>query len=181
MTHIVTQPALPYITHTTTQLTLPDPTPLHPTQAITVCAVCSEDLELLLSRASETMYVDDEVAIKVQNLLSKVSEFAAVCVQALPYINSASEEHMAQVRDDLDLQYSTAGLYGLSYIQRESEDVVTVSSYSFSFSATLSFALCCSLSLFFSAFHLLSVSPISFCFSTKRHSSPFLVTVMHCL
>ena len=176
MTHIVTQPALPYITHTTTQLTLPDPTPLHPTQAITVCAVCSEDLELLLSRASETMYVDDEVAIKVQNLLSKVSKFAAVCVQALPYINSASEEHMAQVRDDLDLHYSTAGLYGLSFIQRESEDVVTVSSYSFSFSfsATLSFALCCCLSLSLSAFHLLSVSPISFCFSTKRYSSLFL-------
>ena len=181
MSHIVTQPTAPNTTlpHTTTQLTLPDPTPLHPTQAITVCAVCSEDLELLLSRASETMYVDDEVAIKVQNLLSKVSEFAAVCVQALPYINSASEEHIAQVRDDLDLHHSTAGLYGLSFIQRESEDVVPVSSYSFSFSAALSVALCCSLSLFlcFSS----SVSPISFCFSTKGHSSPFLVTVMHCL
>jgi hypothetical protein len=122
------------------------------------------------------MYVDDEVAIKVQNLLSKVSEFAAVCVQALPYINSASEEHMAQVRDDLDLLYSTAGLYGLSYIQRESEDVVTVSSYPFSFSATLSFALCCS--LFFSLLFISSsVPPISFCFSTKGHSSPLLVTV----
>ena len=63
----------------------------------------SEDLELLLSCASETMYVDEETALKVKNLRSKVSDFVAVCGRALPLISSASDEHMGQVRDDLHI------------------------------------------------------------------------------
>jgi hypothetical protein len=59
--------------------------------------ITAEKLEILLSDAYKTSYVNKEVDILAKDLMTQAVEMATVCSYALPLISSTSEEHLAQV------------------------------------------------------------------------------------